>query len=136
MGLGDFGHEDGPARANSGGDTVRRLRVEAVSRPDLVDERFLGGIDVRAGDPAGGAIFQDEVDGTEIAEHGDRQADEPRERSLVVERRVEQRAHVRQHGRSPLQRESRPLHTCEHRQGERKTEPLLSRPHRNELTLR
>jgi hypothetical protein len=49
-----------------------------VSGTDLVDERFLGGVDMRAGDAVERAIILKKVDRAEIAERRHGQADQPR----------------------------------------------------------
>jgi len=50
IGLGDPRDENRPACANDGRDPVGGRGIEPVSGTDLVDERLLGAVDMRAGD--------------------------------------------------------------------------------------
>ncbi len=82
---------------------------------DLVDERFLGGVDVRAGGPVQLVLVLNEVDRAEIAEHRHRQADQARQRALVVQRRAEERTDLGQNSGALLRRNPWRPHSDESR---------------------
>ena len=96
VGRGGAGHQHGLARAHDCRHAARGRRVVAVSGAHLVDERFLGGIDVRAGGAMEGAVLVQEIDRAEVAERRHRQPHQSRQRPLVVERRAKDRDHLGQ----------------------------------------
>ena len=73
-----------------------------MPRPHLVGERFLRRIHVRTCDAADRAIRHEEVDCTEIRQDWNGQADEAGQRSFIVQRGTEQRAHLGEAGRLHL----------------------------------
>ena len=101
VGLGGPGDHDGPAGAEG------RPHANGC----LVHEGFFRLVPVRAGDAAGGAVLAEDVDGAQVAQDGDREANEPGQRAVTSERGGEQRAHLGQKGQTAFQGSSGARHT-------------------------
>src|SRR5262249_52601640 len=97
--------------ADDGAHARRVARLVPAPCAELVDEWLQGGIGVRGRNAQKAAAVVQQVDGAEVSERRHRQASETWQRSLVVERRAEQRAHLGESCRASLRWASRRRHS-------------------------
>lgn len=93
--VGNLGEELRPARADDVGDAVRSIRIGRIPLPQLVRPAHLLGVHVRHGQPAERTVLLDHVDRAPVGEAGDRERRDVGQRRLVVQRRAEQFARLR-----------------------------------------